>query len=181
MLKEMPAAVDPGKGAPAPPRGTALMLRGERAADLMSRQPVQLPECASIRDAAAILTDRKIGALAVVDDRARPVGVVSRTDLVRFLRDAPGVAGAAGPTASNHPECAWHPEWTSGPTIGNVDKTSVRALMTPLFICVTPDTPAAEVVRRMTGCHVHQLFVVDSGGALVGVITASDLVNRISV
>ena len=174
MSQTRPAAVPSGGGAPAPPRGTTLTLHGDRAADLMTRHPVSLPESASVRDAAAILTDRNIGALAVVDDRESPVGVISRTDLVRFLRVSPCSPG------SKDPECAWRPEWTAGPPIGDVDRTSVRALMTPLFICVNPDTPAAEVVRRMTGCHVHQLFVVDAGGALVGVISASDLVKRLS-
>lgn len=244
MPTTRPAVVAPGPDAPAPPRGTTLTLRGDRAVDLMTRPPVRLAEHASIRDAAAILTDRKIGALAVVDDQGRPVGVVSRTDLVRFLRDLParpefdrgarpepGQAAPGGvirgefreserrgghetdrrkappkpgpekgpesaaesaappPGAGPSPEaravkgdepgCTCRPKWPAGPPSEDIDRVHVRDLMTPLFICVNPDTPAAEVVRRMTGCHVHQLFVVDAGGALVGVISTTDVVRNV--
>jgi CBS domain-containing protein len=49
----------------------------------MTPNPVSISENAAILDAAAILSNREFSAMAVINDAGRPVGVVSRTDIVR--------------------------------------------------------------------------------------------------
>ena len=51
----------------------------------------------------------------------------------------------------------------------------VEDFMTRDVVAVEPDTPIAEVAKRMRRDRVHRVFVVD-GAALVGVISAFDLV-----
>jgi CBS domain-containing protein len=50
--------------------------------------------------------------------------------------------------------------------------------MTPALFGVAPDTPAAEVVEEMVVRKVHQLFVVDADGVLVGVVTSLDVLRQ---
>ena len=61
----------------------SLTLEAETAQDLMTPNPVSISENASILDAASVLSNREFSALAVINDAGRPVGVVSRTDIVR--------------------------------------------------------------------------------------------------
>ena len=61
----------------------ALTLEAKTAEDLMTPNPVSISEHASILDAASVLSNREFSALAVINDAGRPVGVVSRTDIVR--------------------------------------------------------------------------------------------------
>jgi CBS domain-containing protein len=64
-----------------------LVLAAETAKDLMTPNPVSISETASIREAAVALTEREVGAFPVINAAGRPVGVVSRVDLVREQRE----------------------------------------------------------------------------------------------
>jgi CBS domain-containing protein len=94
---------------------------------------------------------RGFTAAPVIDQAGRPVGVISRTDiLIHRGEKAPGAAESA-----------------------------VRDLMTPAVFSVTPQTPADQVVEQLVAMHVHQLFVVDEDQLLIGVVTAHDVLRRL--
>ena len=59
------------------------------------------------------------------------------------------------------------------------DKALVGDLMTPTVFTVRLDAPSAQVVEDMLALRVHRLFVVDDGGVLVGVVTATDVLRRL--
>jgi CBS domain-containing protein len=61
----------------------SLTLEAKTAEELMTPNPVSISEHAAIMDAASVLSNRDFSALAVINDAGRPVGVVSRTDIVR--------------------------------------------------------------------------------------------------
>ncbi len=83
------------------------------AADLMTRNLVQLPQEMSLRDAASLLLQNQIGGAPVVDNQGRCIGVFSAID---FLRSEMG-ADAASPVSSGLPiTCVFqarHPTRTS--------------------------------------------------------------------
>jgi CBS domain-containing protein len=62
---------------------SSLTLEAKTAQDLMTPNPVSISERAPILDAASVLNHREFSALAVINDAGRPVGVISRTDIVR--------------------------------------------------------------------------------------------------
>ncbi|HLN28707.1 MAG TPA: CBS domain-containing protein [Gemmataceae bacterium] len=61
----------------------SLTLEAKTAEELMTPNPISISENAAILDAASILSNREFSALVVINDAGRPVGVVSRTDIVR--------------------------------------------------------------------------------------------------
>lgn len=130
-----------------------ITLLADTAADLMTRGPVSLPDAATAADAAAFLTARGFGAGAVIDPAGRPVGVVTKTDLLVHARGR-----AAGLDA---------------------DPTPVRDVMTPAVFTVAADTPARSVVAQFLSLSVHHLFVADPGGVLVGVISPVDVLKEL--
>ena len=125
------------------------------ARDLMTPNPVSIHGGATIPEILAFLTDSGFSAAPVIDDAGRPIGVVSRTDVVVYER-----AAAAAPPGSDG---------------------VVRAadLMTPMVFSVPPGASAVEVAREMVRQNVHRLFVLE-GGVLVGVISALDLLRHFS-
>jgi CBS domain-containing protein len=158
-----------------------LTLQAETAAGLMTPNPVTVREDACLREALRLLLDHRISAVPVVDRRGRPVGVLSRSDVlthdaevVTHARPAPEyftrreLARAAG---EDLPE---------GFEVEAVDTTPVREVMTPVVFAVPPDAPAAEVVRQMVALDVHRLFVVGGAGVLQGVITTMDIVRDLA-
>jgi len=58
-----------------------------------------------------------------------------------------------------------------------VDQTRVLDVMTPVVFAVEPQSPVRRVVEEMLALKVHRLFVVDSDGVLVGVISALDILR----
>jgi CBS domain-containing protein len=116
----------------------------------MTPNPVSIGQNSAVTEAAAFLTGRGISAAPVIDEAGRPVGVVSRSDiLVRYQV----------PLRSRQP---------------------VHTVMTPAVYSVRADTSAGEVVETMVGLGVRRLFVVDGGGVLVGVISAFDVLRNLS-
>jgi CBS domain-containing protein len=142
----------------------SLMLQSRTATELMTPNPQSLRQDATVAEAAAFLSTRGFSAAPVIDEAGRPVGVVSRTDLlthqgqkaVRLLA-APLGRGGGG----SEPD-------TSAP---------VQDVMTPAVFCVHADTPAAKVVEKMLALNVRRLFVVDDEDVLVGAVSAFDVLR----
>jgi CBS domain-containing protein len=157
-----------------------LVLYAATAEDLMTPNPVSMDQHATLHEAAAILTDREIGALPIIDDAGRPVGVLSRTDLVRHDREK---ANFLTPEAETYGESEM--TLSSGEKLGagflveTVVPTQVTEVMTPTVISVAIDTPAIVVVSRMVALKVHRLFVVEGTGVLVGVISTFDILRNL--
>ena len=53
--------------------------------------------------------------------------------------------------------------------------------MTPAVFTVGLRTTAAKVVEQMLNLKVHQLFVVDDDGVLVGVISSLDVLRHLPI
>lgn len=86
---------------------------------------------------------------APVVDQGRVVGVISKSDLVD-----PRIGFAAG------------------------SRRTVAAVMTNLGISVRPGDPAMKAVRLMLGEGIHRVLVLD-GGALVGIVTPTDVMRAL--
>jgi CBS domain-containing protein len=158
-------------------RITRPILTAECAEDLMTPNPVSLRSDATIQEAIALLTDRGFSAAPVIDEAGRPIGVLSRTDILVHEREH-------GRRAILADENEWATAGRSrhkGFEIEVVDRTLVSDLMTPAVFTVTLHTPAAVVVRQMLALKVHQLYVVDLNDVLVGVISALDVLRRLEI
>jgi CBS domain-containing protein len=152
-----------------------LVLDAATAVDLMVASPVSLRAEATLAEALELLIGKGYSAAPVIDEAGRAVGVLSRSDLL--VHDRERVRGKV-------PDYYSHADLTlAGASPGyrpEADATvRVRDLMTPAVFAVSPDAPARRVVEDMVALKVHRLFVSDSTGVLVGVISALDVLARI--
>jgi CBS domain-containing protein len=154
-----------------------LRLHAGTAADLMMPNPVSIRADASIKEAVALLIDRGISAAPVIDDAGRPVGVISRSDIVVHDREKGRADGEFYDRADLRTREGERLQ--GGFQIESVDRTEVRDVMTPAVFAVAPESPATEVVHEMLALKVHRLFVVDEAGILVGVISALDVLRHL--
>jgi CBS domain-containing protein len=151
-----------------------LALHAGTAAELMTANPLSIRQAATVGEAASFLSGRGVSAAPVIDEAGRPVGVVSRSDLLNHrahgglhLLDAPN----EGPPDTG--------DWYGAPRTGRPGRARVGDVMTPAVFCVRPETAAGKVVEKMLALGVRRLFVVDDGGVLVGVISASDVLKNL--
>jgi len=152
-----------------------LTLAARTAADLMVPNPISLRAEADVTEAMMLFTEKRVTAAPVIDEAGRPIGVISRSDVMIHQ-------------CEHEKYRTGHPEYFYEPTFGSElpsDEAPTRTvalvadLMTPAVFAVSPDTPVQRVVSDMVGLHVHRLFVVDDDGILVGVITTMDVLKAL--
>ena len=147
-----------------------MVLGARTATDLMTPNPLSIRQSATVSEAATFLASRGISAAPVIDEAGRPVGVVSSTDiLIHVGQGAVYRVGSPEPPALSG----------DGPRAEATNRSTVRDVMTPGVFCVRPETPAAKVVEKMLALKVRRLFVVDGDGALIGVISAIDVLGKL--
>lgn len=115
-----------------------------------------------VRELLRLFVAGGIGAAPVVNPRGEPVGVVSKTDVLRAVYDDPS---AANPAVATEPPPA--------------RESDLRAsdLMTPGPLTVPESASVAEAASIMAREHVHRLFVARQAGSLSGVVSAMDIVS----
>lgn len=126
------------------------------AKEIMTPHPLSISETATVNIAAAFLTEKSISAAPVVNEAGRPVGVVSRADIVRHAHtyDVADLACVA---------------------------KLVRDIMTSTVFFVRPDTSVESVIDDLLASGVHRLFVVDGNDVLIGVISTLDLLRDFQI
>jgi CBS domain-containing protein len=111
-------------------------------------------------DAFALMRDKGVTGVAVVDEQKRLVANLSAADL----------------------ECLYHKRffWLFMPVVDYIKAAYAdrREIMTPP-LSVSPETTLETLILKFAGTRVHRLYVVDGAGVLCGVITLSDLMNHI--
>jgi len=159
---------------------SGLYLDATTAEDLMTPNPVSIRADASVREATALLTDKGFSAAPVIDGAGRPVGVLSRSDILVHDRER-----VEHPSASHEYYDRGNLVLRNGERLDqsfdveSVDPTSVEDIMTPVVFSVAPHAGAERVVDEMLSLHIHRVFVVDGDGVLVGVVSATDILKHL--
>ena len=126
--------------------------------DVMTAEVQTVPPETPLKDAAARLADLRVGALPVVDECDRPLGVVTRSDVLENWKS--GRAGRALRLRRSNRR--------AGPAI-------VEQAMTAPAITVESTAELSFALDRMHDHDVNHLPVVEHG-AVIGIITRHDLV-----
>ena len=109
---------------------------------------ITISPSASIRQAATMIADERVGMLLVVDAREELIGLLSERDVVRFI-------AARGENAL---------------------ASTVRAAMADIRLIAKPDDPIAGLMREMTDQRARHVPVM-SERKLVGVISIGDILK----
>lgn len=130
--------------------------------DLMTERPHTISPDDLLKHAARELIHSGLGALPVVDDDQRLLGVLSERELMRHLLATEVFSGGSGRPLSP----------------SQVASKTVRDAMTRQVLCVAPDQPVAQVAALMSNKNVERVPVVREG-RLVGFLTRGDIVRKL--
>lgn len=141
------------------------------AADIMVKDVVTVGPDAPVMDIAALMLERHISGLPVVDGNGRVLGIVSEGDLIR----RPEIE-------TDRVKLGWlrllvSDEARARDFVKHHGRTA-REVMTQPALSVAVDTPLAEVVRLMERHRVKRLPVVERG-KLAGLVTRTDLLRAL--
>jgi CBS-domain-containing membrane protein len=134
------------------------------AADIMYNMPILVPEDMALDALAKLLLDRRINGVPVVDDTANLKGVVTVTDLFRFIDESKEKALGSGRA------------WIE--VLRERQKNScVRDIMTQQVYTVTRSTAVPEVLELVMRHDIHTIPVLsDDKKDVVGIIGRHDIV-----
>lgn len=138
-----------------------LYIRGVKTSECMSRNVTTISTSASCRDAVALMYERRIRHLPVVDASGRIAGIVTDRDL-RHRLFAPPVFHEIGKV----------------PVETLLGATPVSSIMSAPVVTVGPDDDLGAAASLMLEDKMGSLPVVE-GGRVVGIITETDLLRRI--
>jgi CBS domain-containing membrane protein len=133
---------------------------------VMHPHPYRITAQQPVQELLALFVDKGISAAPVVDEQGKPIGFVSKTDVVRqFHRSSP----------EERHEIATHvqPWWDAA----RLSQLTVGEIMTPTVYTFTPATTVADATAVMAFEGMHHLPVVEASGTLVGMVSALDVLD----
>jgi len=128
-----------------------------KVAELMRTELKTISAEATVADAVTALAEAGVSALPVLDRFGRAVGVVSTREILR--------------AESAHDDPAARERL--------FEDTLVLEIMAPWPFTITPELQIRDAAREMLYLEVQRLFVEDKG-ALVGVISQTDIVGAVA-
>jgi CBS domain-containing protein len=128
-----------------------------KVAELMQASLKTISTEATIADAVAVFAESQVSALPVIDRLGRAVGVVSTREILKAEStcDSPLTRERL------------------------FERTRVLEIMTPWPVTIGPDLDVRQAAQEMLYLNVQRLFV-EYDGALVGVISQTDIVGAVA-
>lgn len=149
------------------------------AGNIMSRPLIVLNTEDSMEHAAGVFAHRQISGAPVMDGQGRPVGVLTKTDLVRYEREHLLVNMPENVRRAMQSRAT--PLEAIAELTGFVNKTGddlVKRWMTPQIFSVDQTAPLRDVISEMFYRHIHRVFVRShETQELAGVITTFDVLK----
>jgi len=119
-------------------------------ADIMSSPVITIDGEANVRDAALLMTDKRIGSI-LITERGQPVGIVTERDIlarvVALCRD--------------------------------VCVTKMREIMSTPLITVPKNTGILEAMRKMREHGISRLVIME-GNSLIGIVSERDIIRAVT-
>lgn len=150
------------------------------AADLMRKNVITIRPDATVPDLAQLLDDEGIHGVPVVDSAGNPIGVVSRSDIVRSLNESePAKRPSEHYYAVGEDEIEWSEEGDGTGMPDSLDAgVKVSEIMSAKLVTTKLTATAGELARSMLRSDVRRLLVLD-GRRLAGIVSMTDLLRAL--
>src|SRR5262245_30309110 len=138
-----------------------------KLSEILTSDPIAVGPETPLKDVAAILIEKGISGVPVIGERLEVLGVVSEADII---------AKEAGPDPRDRRLISW----LLGGMHVNEEKVAARTAAEAMgapAITVGAGETVAVAARLMLSNGIKRLPVVDEDGALIGIVTRTDLVR----
>ncbi len=148
--------------------------------DIMTKDVVTVSPSASVREAAAILAEKDISGMPVVEN-GKVVGIFSESDILRSIKTMKKDIRMVYPSISPL-GIAFQEEVTQREILdayGEAGKAPVGDVMTKDVVSVTPDMTVNDAILRMRDRRINRLPVIEKG-VLVGIVSRGDIIKGLA-
>jgi len=165
--------------------------------DIMQPNVISVRSGTPVADLARLLDEEEISGVPVLDSSGAVIGVVSRTDLVRYAASSPegspsdafwsGLAAGRSELESEDPDAYFLGPETAAFVLPSasveagldLNDAIVDEIMTPVAFHVDPDMLTWELAQFLVSGRIHRALVVEAG-RLVGIVTAFDILRVVA-
>ena len=120
---------------------------GPPVSSIASHNPIVMKPSDTVADAIRVMAEHNIGAVVIVDERFRPIGIFTERDLLMKV-----CAKGLDPS-----------------------KVKLEDVMTRDPVTIKEDTPVLQALEIMMNFGFRHLPIVDENGVLVGIVSIRDL------
>lgn len=125
---------------------------------IMTRQITCARRDLTVEQLVELLVSNRIGCVPVVEEPGRPVGMITKLDLVEQLLADEGREASGSSARSLLPETAGE-------------------LMMPIAITLGERASVAHAAALMASENIHHVPIVDAAGRMIGIVSAMDVVR----
>lgn len=149
------------------------------ATDIMTTAVVSVKPDQTLEEAIQLLSKNNISGLPVVDSENKIIGILSRTDIVKYSSNLHIVSLINSSSwISPHTDVSQMTSIKKG--FEKLSETRVETVMSKKIVRAKETTPGEEIARLMKKNKVNRVPVEDENGKLIGIITRGDLVKYLA-
>jgi len=156
-------------------RSTGMLADYVSVSAIMTRDVVCVRTDVSIEALTTLLIESEFGGVPVVGADGDPIGMVSKTDLIRMAHDDETLRATTVDARTQR-----HEVGEPGLREVDVDLRTVADIMTPVAFSLSELGSVAQAAAMMACEGVHRLPVVDDGGKVVGILSTIDIARWIA-
>ena len=151
-----------------------------KVSEVMTKPVLTVAPETTVKDAAALLAEKNISGLPVVDGQ-KVIGIFSEADVLRSLKTTKKDMRLIYPSVSSlgiafQEEVTQREILEAYEEIGNMP---VRDVMSKNVVTVSPELTVNEAIVKMVQRGINRLPVVDKN-SLVGIITRADVIRGLA-
>ena len=149
------------------------------ASDIMTSPAISVNPADTLKEVIRLFARHSISGAPVVNEKNELVGIITERDIIDFSGKSHVVSllDTSG-WISPHTETGDIARLKEGFEL--IASVRVRSQMSKKVYTVQPNTPGQEVARIMKKRKIDRVPVVDEQGKLLGIITRSNLVNKLA-
>jgi CBS domain-containing protein len=129
---------------------------------LMSRELLCVRPDLEIAAVVGLMIGHRVGCLPVVDERRRPIGIITKFDLVEQLDAAMRLSKGGCPLPTD------------------LSPQTAEDVMMPIALTLDEHATIAHTAMMMMSEEIHHVLVISRDGTLVGVVSARDIVRWVA-
>ncbi len=147
------------------------LLRQVTAGEIMTREVAWVTVDTPLQKVAALMAQRGVSGVPVLDGAARVVGVISEKDFLRRM-SSQGMSSFMAVVA----ECLRD----KGCKAVAIRGRQAGDLMSAPAVAITEDTPVKEIIKLFREKSINRAPVLDARGRLAGIVSRGDLLDLTS-
>lgn len=129
----------------------------------------------TLKEAVAILAEKEVGGLTIVDKDNHVMGFISDGDIMKAVAKQKTRSLYGGSYAT----MVLYDNESFDEKIEELKKRNVMELATRKVFCISPEQPIDEVARILSKEKIKKVPVVNNDGVLIGVVRRSSIMRYI--